>query len=91
MEKEEIGSSSKSHTGIRCAKAAMLLSSLETRLRNQEKETMKQIIDELKMEVVKERFKRRKMKVWNHLEFSIQIVLLFSLLTYFLLLAFDSC
>lgn len=52
---------------------------------------MKQIIDELKMEVVKERFKRRKMKVWNHLEFSIQIVLLFSLLTYFLLLAFDSC
>lgn len=51
---------------------------------------MNQTIDDLKMEVVKERVQKRNLKIFNLLEFTIQIILMFSLLTFFILLAFKS-
>ncbi|KMT19869.1 hypothetical protein BVRB_1g009170 [Beta vulgaris subsp. vulgaris] len=88
--KEDMEGDSKLHNATRCAKAAMLLLSLRNRHHQQEKEMMNQTIDDLKMEVVKERFQKRNLKIFNLLEFTIQIILMFSLLTFFILFAFKS-
>ncbi|KAH9624465.1 hypothetical protein KSS87_008155 [Heliosperma pusillum] len=77
MEKDD----TKSLAAVRCAKAAMLLHSIKTRREQQEKEMKNRAIEELKMELVKERFKRRNLKACNLVEFSLLMVLLFAIFT----------
>lgn len=78
----------KSQDPMRCAKAAMLLVSLGTCRDQQEKEMMKQAIDDLRMELVRERIRRKNLKLCNAMVLVLQILLMFSLCTFFLVSAF---
>ncbi|CAO2826348.1 unnamed protein product [Amaranthus hypochondriacus] len=81
MEKEEVTNYLKSHHAMRSAKASMLLLSFENRRHQQEKELMNQSIDDLKLELVQERFKRKYMKLCGLIEFMLLIIFIISLLS----------
>ncbi|KAL9234261.1 hypothetical protein vseg_009149 [Gypsophila vaccaria] len=83
MEKDD---DTKSHVAIQCAKAAMLLHSLGHRRDQQEKETRRKTIEELKMELVKERYMRRNLVACNLLQLLMFVVLMFSISTLLLLI-----
>ncbi|KAK7321180.1 hypothetical protein VNO77_31544 [Canavalia gladiata] len=85
MEKEK-KQGVKSETAVRrCAKAALLLYDLKST--NSEEQAMwKRQIQDLKIQLLKERFKNSKIKLCAFLELLVQFLLLLSLWTFFLLL-----
>ncbi|XP_059630285.1 uncharacterized protein LOC132273323 [Cornus florida] len=92
----------KSHIAIRCAKAAILISSLKStgnpwlksteddKDEYEERETMmlKRAVEELKKELVRERVKSRKMRLCSVTESLLQITILLSLWSLFLMIFF---
>ncbi|GAB4861215.1 hypothetical protein Ancab_036373 [Ancistrocladus abbreviatus] len=89
----------KSQIAMRCAKSAMLLLSLSKSsspnlrletpdLQEEEKKKMMMKIQNLRIELTRERMKNRKMKLCSLMEFVLQILLLLSLWSLALLLAF---
>lgn len=82
----------KSEVAIRCAKSAILLSSLkQQQQRNSPKHSTidEEDVEKLKKELVKERLKNKKMSTCSFVELFLQIALLFSLWTLSLLIAFN--
>ncbi|GLU16192.1 hypothetical protein SLE2022_326370 [Rubroshorea leprosula] len=89
----------KSPIAISCAKAAMLLSSLKSSPNyllestnndeDEEKEMMKREIGHLRLELTRERLKRRRIKLCGLMELILQVVVLM-ISSFFLILAFKS-
>ncbi|BFG19288.1 hypothetical protein CerSpe_055620 [Prunus speciosa] len=99
--KSEGGEALRSRAAIRCAKAALLLSSLksspnrslDTAIDNDdilEKEILRREIGDLKMEVARERLQNKRIKLCGFLELLLQLVLLLALSTFFFMLAFEN-
>ncbi|POO03983.1 hypothetical protein TorRG33x02_002870 [Trema orientale] len=87
----------KSHLAIRCGKAAILLSSLKSsrcrrlnlnQIMNEEdeKEMLKKEIGDLKMKLVEERLRNKRIKLCGFMELLLQLLVLLSLIFTFLLL-----
>ncbi|XP_060198874.1 uncharacterized protein LOC132627508 [Lycium barbarum] len=92
----EITESVKPKLAIQCAKSAILISSLKntTTLKSpnlnqykNEEENLKELW-ELKMEILKQKLKNKKLKLCSVTELFIQVVVLLSVWTMLLLLAF---
>ncbi|GAB2290625.1 hypothetical protein Dimus_024904 [Dionaea muscipula] len=91
----------RSQIAIRCAKSAMLLLSLKSsdhHLRSEtaadheevnEKQRMLRTINDLRMQLLRERMKARKSKLCSLMEFVLQIVLLLSLFTFSSMIVFQ--
>ncbi|XP_027148122.1 uncharacterized protein LOC113748773 [Coffea eugenioides] len=82
----------KLEVAIRCAKSAMLLSSLKRHHSSHSSTTLTnddEKVEELKKELVKARVKNKKMRTCSFYELCLQIALLFSLWTLCLLIAFN--
>ncbi|XP_021285191.1 uncharacterized protein LOC110417261 [Herrania umbratica] len=84
---------------IRCAKAALLLSSLKSSVtrvfeaanndEDEEKEKMRREIENLRVELVKERLKIKKIKLCGVMELILQLILVMLISSFFMKLAFD--
>ncbi|CAK9154259.1 unnamed protein product [Ilex paraguariensis] len=88
----------KSRIAIRCAQVSILLSPLKLprnhRLNSkngqQERELMlKAEVEDLRRDLLKERVKNKKLRLCSLMEFSVQIILLLSLWTLCLMIAFE--
>ncbi|KAK3013825.1 hypothetical protein RJ639_009471 [Escallonia herrerae] len=87
----------KSKIAIRCAKAAILLSSLNRRhsstINHEDKEVeamlLQREVEDLKVRLVRERAKSKKIRLCSAMELLLQILLLLSLWTFCLMLAFN--
>ncbi|KAB1204071.1 hypothetical protein CJ030_MR8G028350 [Morella rubra] len=87
----------KSKMLIRCAKAAFLLSALKsfpnlsmnstTDDQDEEEEMVRREIEELKMELARERLKNKKMKLCGLMEMVLQVAVVLSLSTFFFMFA----
>ncbi|XWS15004.1 hypothetical protein CRYUN_Cryun35bG0057300 [Craigia yunnanensis] len=84
---------------IRCAKAAFLLSSLKSSVNrvfeaanndeSEEKEKMRREIENLRVELVKERQKIKKVKFCGLMELILQVILVMLISSFFMKLALD--
>ncbi|XVF39510.1 hypothetical protein PTKIN_Ptkin01aG0040400 [Pterospermum kingtungense] len=84
---------------IRCAKAAFLLSSLKssvnrvfeaaTKDESEDKEKMRIEIENLRVELVKERVKMKKVKLCGMMELVLQIILVMLITGFFMKIALD--
>ncbi|KAK6246062.1 hypothetical protein QQP08_022729 [Theobroma cacao] len=84
---------------IRCAKAALLLSSLKSSVsrvfeaanndEDEEKEKMRREIENLRVELVKERLKIKKIKLCGVMELILQLILVMLISSFHMTLAFD--
>ncbi|MED6187259.1 hypothetical protein PIB30_074727 [Stylosanthes scabra] len=94
MENEQHNKALKFETASlrRCAKAALFLHRLKSPRavsnNEEEHEKLKKEMRDLKMELVKERWKNKKMKLCGFMELLLQVLLLLSLWTFFLLFFF---
>ncbi|TXG52802.1 hypothetical protein EZV62_021971 [Acer yangbiense] len=85
--------SMKSQTAIRCAKAAVLLSSLSNRNmkatinneEDEEKETMESEIEDLKVELVRERMKTKEIKLCGLMEVVLEVMVVFFVSSFILM------
>ncbi|KAJ0086035.1 hypothetical protein Patl1_08519 [Pistacia atlantica] len=94
MEKKD--ESVRSQVAIRCAKAAILLSSLSNRHSkatindgDEEKEMLKRDMEDLKVEMVRERMKSKKIKLCGLVEVALQVSVVLFVSSFFLMLAFE--
>ncbi|KAJ8647151.1 hypothetical protein MRB53_000174 [Persea americana] len=95
MEKElEIDNEAlKSQIAIRCAKAALLLSSLKsppdhnTGIDDKERARLLKMVADLRVELVRERYKSKHIKICSIVEFALQIMVLLSIAGFCLILA----
>ncbi|XP_041021968.1 uncharacterized protein LOC121263200 [Juglans microcarpa x Juglans regia] len=97
MEGADMEAKEKSKVVIRCAKAALLLSAIksfpnrslnsEEYERFEEDEMLRRKIGELKIALVRERLKTKRIKLCGLMEVVLQIALVLSLSTFFLTLA----
>ncbi|KAK2659741.1 hypothetical protein Ddye_006274 [Dipteronia dyeriana] len=89
--------SMKSQTAIRCAQAAVLLSSLSNRnmkatINNEEDEEKEREIEDLKVELVRERMKTKKIKLCGLMEVVLEVMVVFffsSFILMFFVFKFD--
>ncbi|KAK9271130.1 hypothetical protein L1049_026719 [Liquidambar formosana] len=89
----------KSQIAIRCAKAALLLSSLKSfpscTLRSphhdedEEREILMRAVADLKLELVKERMKSRRIKLCSLTEVLLQVMVMLSLWSFCLMFVFN--
>ncbi|KAF5740228.1 hypothetical protein HS088_TW11G00294 [Tripterygium wilfordii] len=86
----------KSQIAIRCANAAARLLSLRSSPnhllddQDEEKERMSREITDMKIELVRERVRSRRIKLCSFMEFALQVVTVLSASTLLLMLAFNS-
>ncbi|XP_055835493.1 uncharacterized protein LOC129903982 [Solanum dulcamara] len=85
----------KPKVAIQCAKSAILISSLKNTTlnyanlnQNKNEENLKEVV-ELKMEIVKEKLKNKRLKLCSVTELLIQVIVLLSVWTMLLLLALN--
>ncbi|KAM3237850.1 hypothetical protein P3S67_012282 [Capsicum chacoense] len=91
----EIAEALKPKIAIQCAKSAILISSLKNTTldsasinKNNNEEYLKEV-EELKMEIFKQKLKNKKLKLCSVTELLIQVIVLLSIWTMLLLLAFN--
>ncbi|KAM3342525.1 hypothetical protein P3S68_027491 [Capsicum galapagoense] len=91
----EIAEALKPKIAIQCAKSAILISSLKNTTldsasinKNNNEEYLKEV-EELKMEIFKQKLKNKKLKLCSVTELLIQVIVLLSVWTMLLLLAFN--
>ncbi|KAK4352408.1 hypothetical protein RND71_027926 [Anisodus tanguticus] len=91
----EISEALKPQVAIQCAKSAMLISSLKNTTlnsanfnQNKNEENLKEV-EELKMEIFKQKLKNKRLKLCSVTELFIQVVFLLSVWTMLLLLALN--
>ncbi|XP_044476170.1 uncharacterized protein LOC123203766 [Mangifera indica] len=93
MEKKD--QSVRSQVAIRCAKAAILLYALANRHskatinnEDEEKEMLKREIEDLKVEMARERMKTKKINLCSLVEVALQVSVVLFVSSFFLMLAF---
>ncbi|MCD9639103.1 hypothetical protein HAX54_023406 [Datura stramonium] len=91
----EIAELLKPKVAIQCAKSAILISSLKNTTldsaninQNKNEENLKEV-EELKMEMFKQKLKNKRLKLCSVMELLIQVMVLLSIWTMLLLLAFN--